>query len=62
VVIDADLLPGDGPRFASPGSDVNMDTVQSIATKAMEFQAESEKRGVTITISEAVGAVTRKKR
>lgn len=62
VVLDQDLIEKDGPTFTSPGSDVDMDVVMSISAKAIEFQAAAEKNGRTMTISEAVGAVVKKKR
>lgn len=61
-VVDEDMAPQDGPVFFMPGSDVNMDRVQEISAKALEFQSEAAKRGQTITISEAVASVTKKKR
>ena len=62
VLLDPEFTDKGGATFVSPGSDVDMETVQSIATKAMAFQAEAEKNGRTVTISEAVGAVVKKKR
>ena len=62
VILDEEFTPKEGHSFVSPGSDVDMDTVQSIASKAMEFKAAAEKNGRIITISEAVGAVVKKKR
>ncbi len=62
VVLDPEFTDKGGATFVSPGSDVDMDTVQSIASKALEFQAAAEKNGRVVTISEAVGAVIKKKR
>jgi hypothetical protein len=62
VVLDPEFTEKGVHQFVSPGSDVDMDTVQAIASKAMEFQAAAEKNGRTVTISEAVGAVIKKKR
>jgi hypothetical protein len=61
AVVDEDLA-DKGHAFAAPGSDVNLDSVQDISSRALEFKAQAEKRGQVITISEAVHAVTRKKR
>jgi hypothetical protein len=62
VVLDEEFTPKEGHAFVSPGSDVDMDIVQSIASKAIEFQAAAEKNGRTVTISEAVNSVIKKKR
>jgi hypothetical protein len=61
-VVDEDMAQKDGQTFSIPGSDVSMDAVQDISRKALAFQAEQAKSGIVLTISEAVGAVTKKRR
>ncbi len=62
VVLDEEFTPKDGHAFIAPGSDVDLQVVQDISAKALEFQAAAEKRGQVVTITEAVRSVVKKKR